>query len=133
MRTKTHLIKTLRWPPLILCPWCGAAFPNNRFVGGSVLVCPTCAHPFEPAHWYSYLQGWGALAISVVLSMVLGLRGLWLPFVAALLWFPVLVVWMFLLGAIVPPRFSRYIVSAPLIASSLGLDSTTEKEKEPQK
>lgn len=50
-----------------------------------------------------------ALAITIFLCYVFGLRGFWLFAASVVLWFPVLVVWTFIFLRIVRPRFEPYV------------------------
>lgn len=118
----------MKWWPTLKCPLCGGVLPNREVklnplfgrvlpntngqvikLNYPVVTCPTCSQPLQFARWEQALDGLIALGLAVVLSLLLGIRGLWLVGAAVVLWFPMVVIWEAILGRIMPPHFEAYV------------------------
>jgi p-aminobenzoyl-glutamate transporter AbgT len=51
---------------------------------------------------------WGAMGLTLIFFYVLGLRGLRLFLATVVMWFPVLLICIFVLDRLVPPRLVPY-------------------------
>lgn len=110
----------MKWPTL-KCPFCGSILPNRQYKARTPLICPGCSEPLRLARWYLHVTSFSALVLTLVICLLLGLRGFWLLAATIVLWFPVDVAWNFLVGRIVPPKFERYPPSDSGSHSSLDL------------
>jgi hypothetical protein len=97
----------MKWPTL-KCPFCGSILPNRQYKAGTPSICPGCSERLRLARWYLHLTSASALALTLVVCFLFGLRGLWLIVATVLLWFPIDVVWNHFFARVFPPRFERH-------------------------
>ena len=98
----------MKWP-LLSCPFCNATLDNTKVRHGKPVVCPSCSARLQPSTRQIDLGNLIALAITIGLCYLFGLRGFWLLAASVVLWFPVLVVWTFVFLRLVRPRFKPYV------------------------
>jgi hypothetical protein len=97
----------MKWPKL-KCPFCGGILANREIKAGVPLVCPSCSRKLQFSQRQLRLSTFVAVGLSVGLSLLLGLRGLWFIAATVIFWFPMLSIWEFAFVRIVPPKFEAY-------------------------
>src|SRR5947209_11691001 len=95
--------------PLPTCPSCGAKLEYLKVVQlNSPFSCPNCRAELCVPRLYGLLGFWLSLANSVLLSIAIGLRGLYLLLGVLLMFLPVTMVTAFLRRHSSPPRLTIY-------------------------
>ena len=89
------------------CPFCDGII-TNTYVSGEPLTCQNCQHQLMISPWHLRLTSVGGTVVTILLCVVLGLRGVRLLVAIVILWFPFSLLWTFLLNALVPPRLEAY-------------------------
>lgn len=99
-------------PPTLKCPFCGAAIANT-YVAGEPLTCQDCQRQLMMSPWHLRLTSLGGTVVTILLCLLLGLQGVRLLVAIVLLWFPLSLLWTFLLNALLPPRLESYVPKIP--------------------
>ena len=98
----------MRWWPILKCPVCGGVVPNTAVRPNSPLVCPSCSRKLQLSRAQGRFSVFVAIGLSIALCAALGLRDLWFLVAMVVFWFPMLFIWEFIFGRIVPPKFELY-------------------------
>src|SRR2546425_1891899 len=122
---------TIKGPPggpLPTCPSCGAKLEYLKVVQlNSPFSCPNCRAELCVPRLYGLLGVWLSLANSVLLSIAIGLRGLYLLLGVLLMFLPVDVVTAFLRRHSSPPRLTIYradvSLQAPVLKHQLAMEA----------
>lgn len=78
--------------PTFECPQCGASMGGEQAKRRPPWTCPKCGLKLRPSRMYARINGFVALALSMTLCAVMGLRGLLLLVAALLISFPITVI-----------------------------------------
>lgn len=97
----------MKWP-VLKCPACNAILDNREVRAGRPLICPSCSASWQLSTLQANIGGISALAITIGISYLFGLRELWLLLASVVMWFPAFVAWMFVFYRIVSPKFEPY-------------------------
>jgi len=107
--------------PRVRCPACRGPISGFDIKAGKPIPCRSCGAYFRVAVWYHNLTSWSVFAIAVGLLYALGVSGWPLALGAALLWFPVYVLWLFLFGHILPLQLEECMPPDVDLAFTRGL------------
>ncbi len=89
---------------LLKCPACESTLKETEVnFSGRRFGCPTCGEELYVPRSYSARFVVGALFISALLCLALGLRGIALYLATIALWFPILLLELILLLRVLPP------------------------------
>jgi hypothetical protein len=94
-------------PPTLKCPFCDAII-TDRYLANEPLTCRNCQRQLMISPGRLDLTSVGATAVTILLCLLLGLRGIRFFVAVVVLWFPLLVMWAVLLNALVPPGLEPY-------------------------
>ncbi len=72
------------------------------------MTCPTCFRKVQVAQWYRKLISRGGVVATLILSYLLGFRGIWYLVAVVAGFVPVLIAWAGIVRLILPPRFEPY-------------------------
>jgi len=94
-------------PPVLKCPFCGAII-TDVYVAGKPLACHNCQRQLMISPWHLRLTSLGGTLATLLVCLLLNLRGIRLLVVLVILWFPLSLIWTFLLNAAIPPRLEAF-------------------------
>ena len=86
------------------CPCCGVEVELARIDLGDSFRCPRCDQWLCVRRVYPLTLGWGALAVSLAVSLLFGFRGYLLFWLSLLGWAPALILVILLSMLFFPPR-----------------------------
>jgi hypothetical protein len=98
----------MNWWPKLKCPACGAVIPNTLVRPSGPITCPSCSQQLQIKSWYGNLITSVPVGMALLLSYVLGMRGLRFVFASVVLYFPLLIAWTFIFVRVIPSRFEPY-------------------------
>jgi hypothetical protein len=98
--------------PTLKCPFCGAII-TSKYIAGQPLTCESCHRQLMISRWHLNLAFWGGTVLTILLSFLLGVRGLRLFIAVIVLWFPVSLLCTFLLNRMIPPPLEAYVPKNP--------------------
>jgi hypothetical protein len=93
--------------PRLVCPCCKTKLSNREFGTDKPFICPECLAELRLAPWYVAVISITALVLDIAACVFLGLRGITLVVVVILAWFPIDVVWNYVIALIFPSVFER--------------------------
>ena len=94
-------------PPTLKCPFCDAII-TDRYLANEPLTCRNCQRQLMISPGRLDLTSVGATAVTILLCLLLGLRGIRFFVAVVVLWLPLCVTWAVLLNALVPPPLEAY-------------------------
>jgi hypothetical protein len=66
--------------------------PNDRYKAGKPWTCNSCSRRFRLSRGYAKALGWGTIGLTLILSYILGLRGVALALATVVMWSPVMLI-----------------------------------------
>lgn len=96
------------WRPTIKCPVCGTVMPWKRFRARAPWVCPGCSGKFQIQRSRANVLNMCAVGLALGVSYTFGVRDLTLLVATVALWFPALLVCIFVADRLIPQRLEVY-------------------------